>query len=76
MAENGTVRKLNLTFATDADTTFRLSVANPIENPDAEEVMLSMESMAMKGVLMDSKGNEAIGAYAAQVVTTTTELLF
>lgn len=69
-------RKLNLIFATDADTTFTVSLDNPVENPDTEEVMLAMEAIAMKGVLMDNKGNEAIGAYSATVVTTEKEILF
>lgn len=69
-------RKLQLIFATEDDSTFTITLNNPIENPDTEEVMLTMESIAMKGVMQDSKGNAAIGAYGAKLVTTETEVLF
>ena len=69
-------KKLSLVFATDAETTFTISLDAPNESLRAEQVMMKMEGIVEKGVLMDAKGNEAIGAHSAAMISTEKTVLF
>lgn len=69
-------KRLSLVFATDAETTFSISLDNPNESLRAEQVMMKMEAIVEKGVLMDAKGNDAIGAHSAAIISTEKTILF
>lgn len=76
MAEIVTSRKLISEYGTDADTTRRQTLRNPLSSLDAEQVSNAMDVIVGTGALMDSKGNAVTVAKSAWIETVTQELLF
>lgn len=76
MAETMISEKLELGFGTEAGTKANVNLKSPKADLTAETVMTAMETMAGKGVLMDSKGNLVTDVLGARIVRTLQEVLF
>mgnify|MGYP000021654373 FL=1 len=76
MAETMINEKLELGFGTAANTKTNVNLQSPKADLTAEVVMTAMETMAGKGVLMDSKGNLVTDVLSARIVRTLEDVLF
>jgi hypothetical protein len=59
---------LELSFLTEEGKTARISIDNPEEPVDTEQVKLAMEEIIEAGVFIDSEGNPYAAAKEAKLI--------
>lgn len=67
---------LEMQYSTDADTKFKVSMEDAVDNLDGETVHGLMEEIVGLNVLQDREGNPASSAVGAKLVTVSTQVLF